>query len=130
MGEAGYPRDWATFDPRVASETIALVKSELQKDHKDHGSVNVLKRKLDEYLKEQRILAKCAAIVYRDIGKEKYLLDVPLSVRIPEDYILLSKTKVRNFALFPLDQWPLLDAGAEGNGKKFGNRGGKAASLR
>lgn len=88
------PRDWATYSLHSACETIALVRNELQKEHKDHSAVSALKSKLEEYLREQKNVNKCNSIVFRDIGKEKYLLDVPLSVPVPKEYILLSKTKV------------------------------------
>lgn len=78
----------------VACDTIAFVKNELQREHKDHSAVSALKSKLDDYLREQKSVNKCNSIVFRDIGKEKYLLDVPLSVSVPKEYILLSKTKV------------------------------------
>lgn len=38
---------------------------------------------------------KCSTVVYRDLGKDLYQIEVPKGVNVPRDWIQLSNTSVR-----------------------------------
>ena len=49
---------------------------------------------LDEYLVQQKKTLRNNGICYRDIGKEKFTLEVPANVSVPSNFQIISKTKV------------------------------------
>ncbi|KAJ9075514.1 DNA mismatch repair protein msh6, variant 2 [Entomophthora muscae] len=61
-------------------------------------SLKETEARLDDFLKLQRRTLKSSKIVYKDIGKELYQLEVPASINVPTNWIKLSGTKaVRRF---------------------------------
>lgn len=61
-------------------------------------SIKQAETKLDDFLKLQRRTLKSSKIIYKDIGKELYQLEVPNSINVPNNWIKLSGTKaVRRF---------------------------------
>lgn len=38
---------------------------------------------------------KCSTVVYRDLGKDLYQLEVPKGLKVPHDWLKLSNTSVR-----------------------------------
>ncbi len=56
-----------------------------------------IQHQLQMFLKEQERLLGCIGkFKYKDLGKELYQLEVPSSVKVPSDYMLMSKTKSVN----------------------------------
>jgi DNA mismatch repair protein MSH6 len=49
---------------------------------------------LDEYLTQQKKNLRNNNICFRDVGKEKFTLEVPANVSVPSNYQIISKTKV------------------------------------
>ena len=58
------------------------------------SNFKAVEEQLDEYLREQKKTLRSADIRYRDIGKEIFQLEVPAHIKVPNDYIVMSKTKV------------------------------------
>ncbi|KAJ2863854.1 DNA mismatch repair protein msh6 [Coemansia erecta] len=48
------------------------------------------------HLKENRRRFDCASIVYKNMGKEHYQLEMPASIKVPSSYLRLSSTKALN----------------------------------
>ncbi|KAJ1993212.1 DNA mismatch repair protein msh6 [Coemansia spiralis] len=51
---------------------------------------------LEDHLKENRKRFDCASIVYKNMGKEHYQLEMPASIKVPNNYFRLSATKAVN----------------------------------
>lgn len=51
---------------------------------------------LADYLREQETRLKTRGLRYKDMGKELYQLEVPASLSVPSEYLLMSKTKAVN----------------------------------
>ncbi|TBU06836.1 DNA mismatch repair protein MutS, partial [Hamiltosporidium magnivora] len=60
--------------------------------------MNLLENQLDENLQKEKLKLRCADLCYKNIGKEIFQIEVPNSVKIPENYILISSSK--NFKRF------------------------------
>lgn len=52
-----------------------------------------VQQELADYLKAQAKILKCSNIKYKDLGKELYQIEVPASVEVPAEYLVMSKTK-------------------------------------
>ena len=48
---------------------------------------------LEKYKKEQQGLLRVSNLLYKDMGKEPFQLEVPVATKVPEEYVLMSKTK-------------------------------------
>ncbi|GBC01838.1 hypothetical protein RclHR1_04350014 [Rhizophagus clarus] len=63
----------------------------------DYDAINQklcsVEKQLDDYLKEMQKLLKSNKIVYKDIGKEIYQLEVPNNIKVPDDWKKLSRTQ-------------------------------------
>ena len=55
--------------------------------------INEIKDELQELMKSKQSEFKSTKIVFRDIGKEVYQLEVPAKIKVPKDWKLLSSTK-------------------------------------
>ncbi|PKK75027.1 DNA mismatch repair protein Msh6 [Rhizophagus irregularis] len=66
----------------------------------DYDEINqklcTVEKQLDDYLKETKKLLKSDKIVYKDIGKEIYQLEVPNGIKVPNDWKKLSCTRKVN----------------------------------
>lgn len=63
-----------------------------------NGNINELEGRLQAYLKEQQKKLGSREIIYRDLGKEIYQIQVPkrLVSRVPKNWIQMSKTQAVN----------------------------------
>ncbi|KAJ2813639.1 DNA mismatch repair protein msh6 [Coemansia furcata] len=50
----------------------------------------------DQHLAENRKRLGCASIVYKNMGKEHYQLEMPATIKVPSEYFRLSATKAVN----------------------------------
>ncbi|KAK6089201.1 hypothetical protein P3W45_001828, partial [Vairimorpha bombi] len=57
---------------------------------------DILLKKFDDYLVSQKVICKNDSIVYKNIGKEIFQMDIPKNVKVPDDYFLVSATKTTN----------------------------------
>ncbi|KJE89320.1 mismatch repair protein Msh6 [Capsaspora owczarzaki ATCC 30864] len=91
----------AAFDQRLAKEQGSLIPfAGVDEDYdKACEDVRVLETKLQDHLVEVQRLLKDRTIAYRDIGNEKYQLEVPVRITdVPGDWDFKSSTKaVRRF---------------------------------
>ncbi|KAL1923036.1 uncharacterized protein VTP21DRAFT_9412 [Calcarisporiella thermophila] len=55
-----------------------------------------LKRQLDKHLNEVKKKLGTSKVVYKDLGKEIYQLEIPSNIKVPSDFIKLSQTKAVN----------------------------------
>ncbi|KAI8325127.1 hypothetical protein GQ54DRAFT_295760 [Martensiomyces pterosporus] len=60
------------------------------------GQMNALDAWFERHLNENRKRFGCASIVYKNMGKEHYQLEMPASVKVPSNYFRLSATKAVN----------------------------------
>lgn len=60
------------------------------------AQVSAAQSALADYLREQETRLKTRGLRYKDMGKELYQLEVPASVSVPSEYLLMSKTKAVN----------------------------------
>ncbi|CAG8558122.1 14662_t:CDS:10 [Funneliformis caledonium] len=58
--------------------------------------LSAVEKLLDDHLKETRKLLKSDKIIYKDIGKEIYQLEVPNNIKVPHDWKKLSRTQKVN----------------------------------
>ncbi|KAJ2741392.1 DNA mismatch repair protein msh6, partial [Coemansia pectinata] len=60
------------------------------------ASIAELDTWFDQHLAENRKRLSCASIVYKNMGKEHYQLEMPATIKVPSDYFRLSATKAVN----------------------------------
>ncbi|KAJ2740780.1 DNA mismatch repair protein msh6, partial [Coemansia sp. BCRC 34301] len=60
------------------------------------ASIAELDAWFDEHLVENRKRLGCASIVYKNMGKEHYQLEMPATIKVPSNYFRLSATKAVN----------------------------------
>lgn len=56
--------------------------------------VEGIQQEMQDYLAEQRRLLKSSTVNYKDIGNEKFQIEIPIKVKPPQGYIFKSSTKV------------------------------------
>ncbi|TBU15903.1 MutS-like mismatch repair ATPase [Ordospora colligata] len=54
---------------------------------------NAIENELNEYLERQRTLMRNKDIIFRDIGKDVFQIEVPKEVTVPVGYVIFSSTK-------------------------------------
>ncbi|KNC79982.1 hypothetical protein SARC_07637 [Sphaeroforma arctica JP610] len=57
------------------------------------AAVEEIEGELEEHLKEVQKKLGCKKVIYKDIGNEKYQLEIPVTVKVPSSYMLKSSTK-------------------------------------
>lgn len=60
------------------------------------AQISELESWFDQHLKENRKQFGCASIVYKNMGKEPFQLEMPITVKVPDSYFRLSATKAVN----------------------------------
>ncbi|KAI9596421.1 muts domain V-domain-containing protein [Syncephalis fuscata] len=86
------------FDREIAEREGSVIPYEgVEKDYDEIGNkMKLIQQELQDYLIQQRTEFKSKDIVYKDIGKERYQLEVPKKITVPSNYMRLSQTKAVN----------------------------------
>jgi DNA mismatch repair protein MSH6 len=87
--------DWKTaFDRKTArSEGVLVPAPGIEEDFDDsQEEISTCEANLNRLLKKARTDCNCTAIVYNDLGKEIYQLEVPKKVKVPKDWDQMSAT--------------------------------------
>lgn len=87
---------FAAFDHGVAKREGNVVPAPGVHEAYDaaQAEFSAIQQELTDYLREQGKILKCSNLKYRDLGKELYQIEVPASVKVPSEYLVMSKTKV------------------------------------
>ncbi|RKP08628.1 muts domain V-domain-containing protein, partial [Thamnocephalis sphaerospora] len=86
------------FDRTIAEREGSVIPFPgVEKDYDDiEERARDIQERFQSYLEEQRRELKSSKIIYRDIGKEVYQLEVPKNIKVPTNFMRLSQTKVVN----------------------------------
>jgi DNA mismatch repair protein MSH6 len=85
-----------SFDHKIAITNGTIVPEPGKNIRFDSARYELeqVKEELAEHLKLQQSRLNCSKILYRDLGKEIFQLEIPSNVEVPPEFVLMSKTKV------------------------------------
>ena len=86
---------FSSFDQRAAVNegVVVLCPGQCPELDRAKATINDYESRFEEYLISQQKKLRCNQLKYRDIGKEIYQIEVPSNFPVPDDYMVLSKTK-------------------------------------
>jgi DNA mismatch repair protein MSH6 len=97
MPDLKKPLEWwkNAFDRSKARDFKLLVPERGIEEIFDESQdrITEIKGELDELLKSKQRSFNSMKVVYRDIGKEVFQLEVPSSIKVPKDWKMMSSTK-------------------------------------
>ncbi|KAL5392624.1 hypothetical protein PMIN06_006917 [Paraphaeosphaeria minitans] len=92
---SGVLEDWkSAFDRKAAKSDGVLIPAPGIEEDFDNSQeeISTCQDNLNRLLKKARSDLNCTAIVYNDLGKEIYQLEVPKKVKVPKDWDQMSAT--------------------------------------